>query len=59
MGTRIILLGEYYQKRHPKDFMYNIQICPREDIFTKGKFSSLFFTLNFNFPLKYYLTILH
>ena len=44
---RIQYLGEYYQKRQPEGIMVNIQICPREDIFTKDTLFSISFTPQF------------
>ena len=46
-------LGEYYQKRQLEGGMSNIQRCSREDRFTKGKFLSLLFTLQFTLLLNY------
>ena len=46
-------LGYYYQKRQSEGETSNIQRCLREDIFTKGNFSYLSFTLQFPLPLHY------
>ena len=53
---KIQTLGEYYQNRHQKGGMYNIMICSWECRFTKGKFSYIPLTLQFNLPLQYIIS---